>query len=58
MYLGKMLKLSQTEVKYSCKNLFPFDGAGGFAGDVVDDAVNAADFAYDTAGDFCEEFVW
>ena len=34
--------------------LFPLDGAGGFAGDVVDDAVDAADFADDTAGDFCQ----
>lgn len=29
--------------------LFPFDGAGGFTGDVVDDTVYTADFADDSA---------
>jgi len=27
--------------------LFPFDGAGGFGGDVVDDTVDACDFVDD-----------
>ena len=30
---------------------FPFDGGGGFGGDVVDDAVDAADFVDDAIGD-------
>ena len=30
--------------------LFPFDSRGGFAGDIVNDAINAADFVYDSAG--------
>ncbi len=37
--------------------LFPFDGAGGFGGDVVDDAVDAGDFVDDAAADAGEEVV-
>ncbi len=37
--------------------LFPFDGAGGFGGDVVDDAVDAGDLVDDPAGDGFEDVV-
>ena len=30
-------------------DLFPLDGAGGFAGNVVADAIDAVDFVDDTA---------
>ena len=37
--------------------LFPFDSGGGFAGDIVDDAVDAADFVDDSVGNNAEHFV-
>jgi hypothetical protein len=37
--------------------LFPLDGCGGFAGDVVDDAVDASDLVDDPAGDGAEDVV-
>ena len=36
---------------------FPLDGCRGFAGDVVDYAVDAADFVYDSIGYYGEDFV-
>ena len=36
---------------------FPLDGGGGFAGDVVDDAVDAADFVDDPAGNRAQDLV-
>lgn len=39
----------------SCyKALFPFDGCWGFAGDVVDYSVDAADFVYYAVGYYVE----
>jgi len=35
--------------------LLPFDGAGGLGGDVVDHAVDAADFVHDAVGDALED---
>ena len=40
-----------------CGRSFPFDGCGGFGGDVVDDAVDAADFVYYAIGYYGEDFV-
>ena len=37
--------------------LFPLDRCGGFAGDVVADAVDAADFVDDADGDAVEHVV-
>ncbi len=37
--------------------LFPLDCGWGFGGDVVDYAVDAADFVDYLVADFCEEFV-
>ena len=37
--------------------LFPLDGGGGFAGDIVDDAVDAADFVDDAGGDAVEHVI-
>lgn len=37
--------------------LFPFDGGGGFGGDVVDDAVDAGNFVYDADADGVEDVV-
>ena len=39
------------------RSLFPFDGAGGFGADVVDDAVDGLDFVDDAVGDAGEEIV-
>ena len=38
--------------------LFPFDSCGRFAGNVIDDAVDAADFVDDSIGYYGEDFVW
>ena len=40
-----------------CLTSFPLDCCGGFAGDVIDDAVDAADLVYDSIGDDGEHFV-
>ena len=40
-----------------CGRSFPFDGCGGFAGDVVDDPVDAANFIYYAVGYYGEDFV-
>ena len=37
------------------EELLPLDGAGGFAGDVVADAVDTVDFVDDAAGDGLEQ---
>ena len=40
-----------------CKRLFPFDGSGRFLRNVVNDAVKALNFVYNSAGDSFEDFV-
>ena len=39
------------------KKLFPFDGAGGFGADIVDDPVDSMDLVDDAVGEFSQEFV-
>jgi len=36
---------------------FPLDCCGGFTGDVVNDAIDAADFVDDSVGYYREDFV-
>ena len=40
-----------------CGRSFPFDSCRGFAGDVVNDAVYAADFVYYAIGYIAEDFI-
>ena len=49
--VGKNPKAVGIPTLFSFFDLFPFNGRGGFAGYIIDDAVDAADLVYDAGGD-------